>query len=113
MRFFLGVGKYTPTAAVVGDMGWNTPFTKQWKCISNLWSRLSCINNDRINKRIFNYCLSNSNSRCKNWPWSVIRLLNEYDCQRFVNVQEPICESKMREEVTKKNNVKLSKRVIQ
>ena len=103
MKFFLGVGKYTPTVALVGDMGWNTPFTKQWKCISYLWSRLRCMNNDRIKKRIFNYCLSNNNStcRCKNWPWRVIRLLNEYGCQRFVNVQEPICKSKMTEEVTK------------
>ena len=33
MRFYLGTGKYTPTAAVYGDLGWNTPFIKQWKCI--------------------------------------------------------------------------------
>ena len=69
MGFYLGVGKYTPTAAVAGDMGWIPSFTKQWKCTSNLWSRFSIMNNGRINNRIFNYFLNNNNSRCKNWPW--------------------------------------------
>ena len=29
MRLFLGTGKYTPTAAVSGDMGWNPALVKQ------------------------------------------------------------------------------------
>ena len=33
MRFFLGTGKYTPSAAVSGDMGWKPAFVKQWKSI--------------------------------------------------------------------------------
>ena len=33
MRFYLGTGKYTPTAALFGDMGWIPPLLKQWKCI--------------------------------------------------------------------------------
>ena len=33
MRFFLGTGKYTPTAAVSGDMGWQPPVQQQWKAI--------------------------------------------------------------------------------
>lgn len=28
-RFYLGVGKYTPKAAVQGDMGWKTPWQHQ------------------------------------------------------------------------------------
>ena len=35
MRFFLGVGKYTPTAAVSGELGWQPAFIKQWTSISN------------------------------------------------------------------------------
>ena len=31
MRFFLGVGKYTPTAGVYGEMGWSPPLSIQWK----------------------------------------------------------------------------------
>ena len=36
MRFFLDVGRYTPTAGACGDMGWTSPLIRQWKCICNL-----------------------------------------------------------------------------
>ena len=36
MRFYLGVGRYTPTAAVAGDMGWIPSVVRQWKCTSSL-----------------------------------------------------------------------------
>ena len=34
MRFFLGTGKYTPSASVFGEMTRKPPLVKQWKCIS-------------------------------------------------------------------------------
>ena len=30
MRFYLGVGRYTPTAVVTGDMGWEPAIVKQF-----------------------------------------------------------------------------------
>lgn len=38
MRFFLGVGRYTPVAALYGEMGWIPPFAQQWKVIANFWA---------------------------------------------------------------------------
>jgi hypothetical protein len=35
MRFFFGTGKYTPDAAVQGDMGWKPIIVKQWKAVCN------------------------------------------------------------------------------
>ena len=52
MRFFLGVGKYTPNAAVAGEMCWYPPIVRKWKSVCNLWCRLSTKSNTRINKRI-------------------------------------------------------------
>ena len=34
MRLFLGVGKYTPNAAVSGDIGWPQPASRRWKSVS-------------------------------------------------------------------------------
>ena len=34
-RFYLGVGKYTPNAAVQGDIGWCLTNINQWSCICN------------------------------------------------------------------------------
>ena len=33
-RFFLGLGRYAPNAAVNGDMGWPAPEHRQWMCIT-------------------------------------------------------------------------------
>ena len=35
MRFYLSVGRYTTTAAVAGDMGWEPTIVKQWKCVGS------------------------------------------------------------------------------
>ena len=41
-RFYLGLGKYAPNAAVDGDMGGLPPIVlKQWKCLLNHWFRLN------------------------------------------------------------------------
>ena len=29
-RFYLGLGRYAPNAAVQGDMGWPSPSQRQW-----------------------------------------------------------------------------------
>ena len=71
MRFYLGVGRYTPSAGVAGDMGWTPTLIRQWKSVSNVWSRHSVLPNSRINKRIFMYAYQNGNNRCKNWPFRI------------------------------------------
>ena len=53
MRFFLGTGKYTPTVAVSGDMGWAPAFVKQWECICNHWNRMIYMDVGRVNKQVF------------------------------------------------------------
>ena len=52
-RFYLGVGKYTPNAAIQGDMGWKTPWQNQWSCIFKNWKRLCNMPDDRLCKRVF------------------------------------------------------------
>ena len=52
MRFFLGTEKYTPNAAVSGDMGWQQTEIKQWKSICIYWSRMVHMDESRINKRV-------------------------------------------------------------
>jgi hypothetical protein len=35
--FYLGVGKYTPNAAVNGDIGWTPPYVRQMIAVSSHW----------------------------------------------------------------------------
>ena len=48
MRFYLGVGRYTPTAAVAGDMGWEPTIVKQWKCVGSFWYGQFSLNKENI-----------------------------------------------------------------
>ena len=40
IRFFMGVGRYTPNTAIIGDSGWIPANIKQWNSVSNQWCRL-------------------------------------------------------------------------
>ena len=33
IRFFMGLGKYSPNDAINGDMGWKPLCVKQWSCV--------------------------------------------------------------------------------
>lgn len=33
-RYFMGVGKYTPNHAVIGDIGWVVPEQRQWRSVT-------------------------------------------------------------------------------
>ena len=52
MRVFLGVGKYTPIAALHGELGWEPCISRQWLCIVLHVVRMPCTNSSRLNKRI-------------------------------------------------------------
>lgn len=90
MRFFLGVGKYTPNDAIAGEMGWKPAFVLQWKSICLYWSKLSAMNNDRLNKRVALWALSKSGRACKNWMYSVADFLNGNNLTQYANIAENI-----------------------
>ena len=83
MRFFLGVGKYTPTVAVQGEMGWIPPHIRQWKVVVNFWARLSCTNSTRLNKRVALWAFSKTD-QSKNWYFCVKKMLKELSLHQFL-----------------------------
>jgi hypothetical protein len=86
MRFFLGVGRYTPNSAVAGDMGWTSPNVKQWKSVCLHWSRLSIMDNDRVNKKIALWANAVSGRSCKNWFYNVKSMLNSNDLNQYIDI---------------------------
>ena len=65
-RFFMGVGRYTPNAAVNGDMGWERPAVRQWASVVNNWYRIQKMDEQRLNKIIYKWAETNASSSCKN-----------------------------------------------
>lgn len=86
MRFFMGVGKYTPNLALYGDMGWMPCSIKQWSAVFRLWSRLSKMNNNRLNKRVFNWCYSSSSSKIKNWCYRVMSKFRDTNLEQYCDI---------------------------
>lgn len=69
-RFYLGVGKYTPNAAVQGDIGWKSPWHQQYICIFRNWRRMCDMPNTKLCNRIFIWAYSLSDTK-KNWIFHV------------------------------------------
>ena len=104
MRFFLGAGKYTPTASVCGDMGWTSPLIRQWKCVCILWARYSVLPDSRLNKCIFLYAVRSSNNSRKNWPFRIKKHLSNINCQAFQDPDQAISKRNMVVQVTNTMN---------
>ena len=84
-RFFLGVGKYTPNAAVNGDMGWTPPHIKQMTSVLSHWFRLNHMDSDRINKRVFLWSY-HSRQKHKNWCFHIDKTLKKTDINLTINM---------------------------
>ena len=81
-RFFLGVTKSTPNAAIQGELAWTTPVENQWVTIGRQWCRLLNMPNLRLTKRIFIWAKSQN----KNWITYVKRQLQKLDMHHISDV---------------------------
>ena len=72
-RFFLGVGKYTPTCAVHCEMAWISPLHRQWISVTRYLCRLRKMDMERINKKVFVWAVNAAKQKCHNWYWRVMR----------------------------------------
>ena len=67
IRFYLGVGKYTPNAAVQGDSGWVLPSVHQWISVTKQWCRLCNMDDRRLTKKIFSWAEAQALEGQRNW----------------------------------------------
>ena len=81
IRFFLGVGKYTPNVAINGDTGWVPPIVRQWVSIIRQWCRFRNMP-DRLNKLVFTWAEKHSCKR-KNWNYCVMNKVKDLNMQDF------------------------------
>lgn len=86
-RFYLCVGKYTPNAAVLGDMAWTPVDILQWDHIIRQYRRLCKMNNNRINKRVFLWA---EHGLKANWNHSVRKKLKDCDLEEHGNINNNI-----------------------
>ena len=78
-RFYLGAGRYTPTGAVRGEMGWSVPHHKQWVSVIKLFHHFLKMDDSRVTRHIFDWSLDAAMNRCHNWYWHVRKKLSEFN----------------------------------
>ena len=86
-RYYLGVGKFTPNAAVQGDIGLRVPWQHQKVEICRHYCRLVNISGDRLNKNVFKWC---NRQNVKNWNFRVRSYLRSIDQDELTNIERAI-----------------------
>jgi hypothetical protein len=86
MRFFLGVGKYTPNDAVAGEMAWVPPIVRQWKTVAGYWARLCNMPASRLNKRVALWADSKGTNVKRNWYFIVKDKLRRCNLENYINL---------------------------
>ena len=60
-----------------------------------MWTRYSNMMDDRVNKRIFNFCQSKSGARCQNWHYRVTKHLSSNGCADYIQGQHRFSSRQM------------------
>ena len=82
-RFFLGVGKFTPNAAVEGDMSWIPVEVRQWNCVLRLWCRLKTMDINRLNYKVYKWAEA-MKTQTKHWYYRFQKHLRTINCSHFL-----------------------------
>ncbi|KAH3813261.1 hypothetical protein DPMN_141714 [Dreissena polymorpha] len=88
IRYFLGVHRFTPILALLGEIGWLPSIYRRWLAMIRFWNRLVKLDEYRLTKRAFerDYSSSNNNNWCSEFK-TVMSSLNLTD---YYNRKRPI-----------------------
>ena len=87
-RYFLGVHRFAPTEALLGDMGWSTSRNRHNSLILNFWNRLCCLDESRITRKIFNWDRGFCN-KLGTWSYRVKHILKNIDSEVLFDTVTP------------------------
>lgn len=84
-RYYLGVHRFAPTDALLGEMGWMSARNRHNELILKLWNRLCKLPNDRLTKQVFQWDLLHCNRRGA-WSYNAKHLIHDMGCpELFMN----------------------------
>ena len=78
-RYFLGVHRFAPTEALLGELGWSSARTRHKLLILKLWNRLCEMPLERLPSKVFNWDLQHS-GRKGTWSYNAKHILYEIEC---------------------------------
>ena len=79
-RYFLGVHRFAPIEALLGDMGWTTARTRHKILMLKLWNRFCYLPADRITKYVFEWDCKNYGNTRGAWSYCMKHVFNDIGC---------------------------------
>ena len=83
-RYFMGVHRFAPVDALLGDLGWSTAQTRHKILMIKYWNRLCNLQGNRLTRRVFNWDRLCTNIK-GTWSYTVRQVLNEIECPEYFN----------------------------
>lgn len=74
IRYFLGVHKFAPKSAIIGDMGWLPSRHRHFQHMVRYWNRLMKMPDDRLCKQVFLWDYNRCNN---NWSSDLKSVMND------------------------------------
>ena len=86
-RYFLGVHRFAPIEALLGDMGWTTAKTRHKVLILKWWNKLCCLPRDRLVRKLFDWDCSFFSNKKGTWSYCAKHVLSDIGCDdNFQNI---------------------------
>ena len=83
-RYFLGVHRFAPVEALLGDMGWSSARNRHKLLMLKFWNRLCRLPESRVTRKIFEWDKQFSSIR-GTWSFTVKQLFNELEQPTLFN----------------------------
>ena len=96
-RYFMGVHRFAPIEALLGDMGWSTSKTRHNCLILRYWNRLCKLDESRITRLVFDWDRRYAHRR-GTWTYHIRHLLNSIDCVELFDSHSP-CDLDLAESI--------------
>lgn len=90
IRYFLGVHRFAPIAAITGDIGWLPAKYRRWLNMLRYWNRLVALDSGRITRAVFEHDYRLGRNNWCNEVKCIMSALNLVDCfneKRIVNLE--------------------------
>ena len=87
MRVFLGVHKFAPNLALLGDMGWTPSSIRRKMCLLRYWNRVTKLDDDRLPRQAF---ICEYNSGYGKWCKAVQTILRECNQEHLYDIKVPV-----------------------
>jgi hypothetical protein len=66
---------------------------RMWKVVGNFWCKLTCMTNERMNKKVMVWACIKGNRACRNWPYRVRNQFSQHGVGDICDIQVPVSRS--------------------